>query len=284
MALVHCSECDREISSQAPICPGCGAPMARTGIAQVRSKTMLPSMLGGFFKFLGVLVIIVFGLGYWSEQHSDRPAPTPQASDHSSLKVATEVPPAIASKPNAGQDRIDAPIQPKPSEPDKKAVKPAKIDAILDGPYKAKMLGSSFLVRSKYFADRLNDFPDAENHAFSSDQIYRAYKLNSIDADNQFRDKATRIFGIVTKVTKLGLSPTILMLGEDGDFRTVQVSLNDIQACGVKDGYIEECSAEQKAASIAPYSTVMADCVGMVQFNSKPWFAGCLIFRPQNQN
>jgi len=52
----------------------------------------------------------------------------------------------------------------------------------------------------------------------------------------------------------------------------------------VKDGYIEECSAEQKAASIAPYSTVMADCVGMVQFNSKPWFAGCLIFRPQNQN
>ncbi len=27
MALIHCSECGREISDQAPACPGCGAPI-----------------------------------------------------------------------------------------------------------------------------------------------------------------------------------------------------------------------------------------------------------------
>jgi len=27
MALIQCSECDREVSDQAPSCPGCGAPI-----------------------------------------------------------------------------------------------------------------------------------------------------------------------------------------------------------------------------------------------------------------
>lgn len=38
MALIHCPECSRQVSSEAPACPGCGYPVARSSVARPQSS------------------------------------------------------------------------------------------------------------------------------------------------------------------------------------------------------------------------------------------------------
>ena len=51
MALVHCKECGKEISSQATICPNCGA---KTETAKYKKKSILKVLL-----FVTILAIII---------------------------------------------------------------------------------------------------------------------------------------------------------------------------------------------------------------------------------
>ena len=71
MALVKCKECKKEISSLAPACPSCGAPLAdASGKHALSTKTVVvyktasnggvtTGILGGVFAILG---IFTFGL------------------------------------------------------------------------------------------------------------------------------------------------------------------------------------------------------------------------------
>lgn len=59
MALIKCTECGKEISDQAPSCPGCGAPTAKSASPPTKEKrktspvawAALIAMIGGLFWF-----------------------------------------------------------------------------------------------------------------------------------------------------------------------------------------------------------------------------------------
>ena len=57
MALVKCKECSKEISSQAKVCPNCGA---KTEFAKMKSKDNKLTVL----VILG-LIVILLGLVFW---------------------------------------------------------------------------------------------------------------------------------------------------------------------------------------------------------------------------
>jgi hypothetical protein len=38
VALIHCTDCSREVSDRAPSCPGCGAPVATATLAPILSQ------------------------------------------------------------------------------------------------------------------------------------------------------------------------------------------------------------------------------------------------------
>src|SRR5262249_55481290 len=61
MALIHCSECLREISDRATACPGCGAPLDTTMQSQAVSPTAAPASLvmGVAALALGVAGIVM---------------------------------------------------------------------------------------------------------------------------------------------------------------------------------------------------------------------------------
>ena len=40
MALIHCPECNREISDKATVCPGCGYPLDTTPIESDRERLL----------------------------------------------------------------------------------------------------------------------------------------------------------------------------------------------------------------------------------------------------
>lgn len=61
MALVHCSECEREISDKAAACPGCGAPFSSSTSAQAH-VTQPPDRVGyepSSDSFTGTMTMVV---------------------------------------------------------------------------------------------------------------------------------------------------------------------------------------------------------------------------------
>ena len=58
MALIKCSECGREISDKAEVCPGCGAPV----FATTKQKTQTPTTVhynSDTDTFTGTMVLMV---------------------------------------------------------------------------------------------------------------------------------------------------------------------------------------------------------------------------------
>ena len=67
MALIKCRECGREISDQAPACPGCGVPT-------VTDKVVTTQQTGKGWKGLqavGVMMIIVGMVGCMMDSSAD---------------------------------------------------------------------------------------------------------------------------------------------------------------------------------------------------------------------
>lgn len=69
MALIKCSECEKEVSSKAAACPGCGAPFESEAIGsgvkrltttQRTSKSIkLQGLLSGIMIIVGVCLMVV---------------------------------------------------------------------------------------------------------------------------------------------------------------------------------------------------------------------------------
>lgn len=66
MALINCPDCSKEISSNAPTCPGCGAPIATkseaagSGVVQLQTIQSTSKALKAQALMSGVLLIIGF--------------------------------------------------------------------------------------------------------------------------------------------------------------------------------------------------------------------------------
>ncbi len=65
MALIHCPECGRDVSSHAPCCPGCGIPISSAGGAKPdgfhRKGTDRSKGVNLHFHLLGAVLLIVVG-------------------------------------------------------------------------------------------------------------------------------------------------------------------------------------------------------------------------------
>lgn len=62
MALINCSECGREISSQARVCPSCGAPMTLSTVTTEKtSKEVKLEQLKAFGVLVAGAIITVVG-------------------------------------------------------------------------------------------------------------------------------------------------------------------------------------------------------------------------------
>lgn len=60
MALIHCPECGREVSSQAPACPACGYPLQRTAEPPARPPAPVlqsPHLWGRVALVLGAWLV-----------------------------------------------------------------------------------------------------------------------------------------------------------------------------------------------------------------------------------
>ena len=91
MALISCPECGREVSDQAPVCPNCGAPIARSAASAVppppaaapqpAKKRKTSCLVAGCAVVLGVgLLLFIIGLvaqGGKSSSSSSSSAPPP---------------------------------------------------------------------------------------------------------------------------------------------------------------------------------------------------------------
>lgn len=73
MALIKCSECGKDISSQAPACPNCGKPQAISGAVpttiEQTSKKWKKVHLVSWGMIIGGLIFMgndpAYGLGFW---------------------------------------------------------------------------------------------------------------------------------------------------------------------------------------------------------------------------
>ena len=79
MALIKCSECNREVSDKASACLGCGAPIAAAGagtpiqtIQKTSKRLKAQSLLSGILAAFGGLVVILSSIAA-SETHSPMP-------------------------------------------------------------------------------------------------------------------------------------------------------------------------------------------------------------------
>lgn len=64
MALVRCADCGRDVSDQAPACPGCGRPIARAAVQASgpgKSHAAHGAILVGTFMVLGGLIATIGG-------------------------------------------------------------------------------------------------------------------------------------------------------------------------------------------------------------------------------
>jgi len=70
MALVHCTECDNEISSLAASCPKCGAPASAQPIAEAKKKanTLAQGVVG---------LLLIGGIAVWLLSSNEKPTPAP---------------------------------------------------------------------------------------------------------------------------------------------------------------------------------------------------------------
>jgi zinc-ribbon domain len=75
MALVQCPECGKEVSSEAPVCPGCGFPVAAKMAAQSKPApdTVLAEVRPSWWQFFWYLVffwLIIPWIVAWSRRAS----------------------------------------------------------------------------------------------------------------------------------------------------------------------------------------------------------------------
>jgi hypothetical protein len=57
LALVNCSECNREVSDAAASCPGCGHPLRASAKNNVKPTKVVRS--GGMYEGIGFLLIVI---------------------------------------------------------------------------------------------------------------------------------------------------------------------------------------------------------------------------------
>jgi hypothetical protein len=79
MALIKCRECGREISSKSATCPGCGAP--------VKSRS-------GAGRTLLAIFVLLFILGIFAQQRSNKSSTAPSSSISSSSSPRSSATPA----------------------------------------------------------------------------------------------------------------------------------------------------------------------------------------------
>lgn len=67
MALIHCPECNREISDQAVACPGCGYPIQKAAapeteqqriLKEAREKDQVFLRKAGIGLFIGIILLL----------------------------------------------------------------------------------------------------------------------------------------------------------------------------------------------------------------------------------
>ena len=62
MALILCSECNKEVSDKAAVCPGCGAPISANDLVQEESQRtthISVTRTGAKWEGIGVVLIVV---------------------------------------------------------------------------------------------------------------------------------------------------------------------------------------------------------------------------------
>jgi hypothetical protein len=64
MALIHCPECNNQISDKAPTCPQCGYPLQINALANLTAQSFIDQVLRRFMVlFAGISMLV--GAAYW---------------------------------------------------------------------------------------------------------------------------------------------------------------------------------------------------------------------------
>lgn len=72
MALIKCSECEKEVSNKAVVCPGCGAPFESEAIGSGVKRLTTTQRTSKSIKLQGALAVIMTIVGlYLMVEHPD---------------------------------------------------------------------------------------------------------------------------------------------------------------------------------------------------------------------
>ena len=183
MSMTYCSECGKEISSEATACPDCGNPQKSSiGILLGIGILLVPIIFSWFtlrpgyrtrsrviaFCWLFVVILAVFGA-----EQSENPA-----------RPSSSHPAAATSNPSL-RDNIPSPAPPTSTRPPSATSNPSLRDNIMN---------------------------------VSAMQIVSEYDNNEIAADSRYKGKYVRISGVVNDIAKDILDNMYVTIGGGADF------------------------------------------------------------------
>ena len=194
MAIIACSECTHEVSSQAAACPNCGAPIAaRATKPKRRTKRVILSI----FSALAVLCLIAATLWYLpSNQLSTLLGKFGRKAEHSALVEHS----ALAEHAVPAEHSV-------PAEPLSTAILP---------------------VLAARSSPRESDAGPRPVYQITAEQLFQAYSANAVATQSRIGNSRIRITGTVAEIDEDASGHPVVRLSTSHD-DSAQMLLNDNQ-------------------------------------------------------